>query len=77
MRTCTDDHQLKKEDRAAVGELSSMCAQIVVACFYLGRVGRLEMLWIVHIHARAVTKRYRACDQRLASLIKYTHCAAA
>ena len=37
---CIDDHHFKEEELKSVGELSKVCSQIVLKCFYLGRVGR-------------------------------------
>ena len=33
---CLDDHHFKKEELGSVGELSEVCSQIVLKCFYLG-----------------------------------------
>ena len=55
------------------GELSKVCAHIVLKCNYLARVGRPDILWSVHKHVRAMTKWTRACDKRLSRLISYIH----
>ena len=69
-----DDHQFKEEENESVGELSTVCSQIVVKCLYLARVGRPDILWSVNKLARAVTKKWaKACDKRLACLISYIH----
>ena len=70
---CLDDHQFKEEDVASVGDLSYVCSEIVLKCLYLARISRPEILWSVNKLARAVTKRTRACDNRLARLISYIH----
>ena len=38
--TCIDDHQIKEEENGSVGELSTVCSQIVLKCLYLARFGR-------------------------------------
>ena len=68
-----DDHQFKDEENESVGEFSTVCSQIVLKCQYLARAGRPDMLWSVNKLARAVTKRTKACDKRLARLISYIH----
>ena len=52
---CMDDHQVKEEDES-VGELSTVCSQIVLKCLYGARFGRLDVLWSANKLARAVTK---------------------
>ena len=46
----------------SVGELSRVCAQIVLRCLYLARIGRPDILWPVNKLARAITKWTRVCD---------------
>ena len=70
---CIDDHQVKQEEMGSVGELSTVCSQIVVKCPDLARIGRPDILWSVNKVARAVTKWTKACDKRLARLISYMH----
>ena len=41
---CLDDHNFKKEELEAVGELSNVCSHIVLKCLYLARIGRLDIL---------------------------------
>ena len=60
-------------ENGSVGELSTVCSQIVLECLYLARIGRPEFLWSVNKLARAVTKWTKACDKRLARLISYIH----
>ena len=67
---CVDDHQLKEENES-VGDLSTVCSQIVLKCLYLARIGRLGFLWSVNKLTRAVTKWTKSCDKRLARLISY------
>ena len=45
---CMDDHQFKDEENESVGELSTVCSQIVLKCLYLARIGRLDILWSVN-----------------------------
>ena len=68
-----DDHQFKEEENGSVGELSTVCSQIVLKCLYLARIGRPDILWSGNKLARAVTKWTKACDKRLARLISYIH----
>ena len=37
---CLDDHQFKEEEMGSVGELSTLCSQIVLKCLYLDRIDR-------------------------------------
>ena len=54
---CLDDHQFKKkDDLVTVGDLSKVCAQIVLQCLYVARIGRPDIPWSVNKLARAVTK---------------------
>ena len=70
---CIDDHHFKEEEMKSIGELSQVCAQIVVKCFYLARIGRPDILWSVNKLARSITKWTKACDKRLNRLISYIH----
>ena len=67
-----DDHQYK-EEMGSVGDLSTVCSQIVLKCLYLARIGRPDILWSVNKLARAITKWIKACDKRSARLISYIH----
>ena len=64
---------LKKEKNESVGELSTVCSQIVLKCLYLARLGRPDILWSVNKLARAITKRTKVCDKRLERVISYIH----
>ena len=68
---CMDDHQSKEEEFGSVGELSTVCSQIVLKCLYLDRIDRDDILWSVNKLARAVTNWTKACDKRLARLISH------
>ena len=70
---CLDDHQFKDEENGSVGELSAVCAQIVLKCRYLARIDRPDIFWSVNKLARAVKKWTKACGNRLARLISYIH----
>ena len=70
---CMDDHQFKEKEIESVGELSTVCSQIVLKYFYLARVGRPAILWSVNKLARSITKWTKACDKRLSRLISYFH----
>ena len=64
---CLDDHHF--QENQSIGELSTVCPQIVLNCLYLARIGRPDILWSVKFLARAVTKWTKAGDKRLARLI--------
>ena len=68
---CIEDHQSKEKDVDIVGELASVCAQIVRKCFYLVKVGRFDILWTSDTSARGITNWNRATGKRLATLISY------
>ena len=70
---CLDDHQYKEEEMGSVGDLSTVCSQIVPKCLDLARIGRPDIFWSVNKHARAVTKWIKNCDKRSARLISYIH----
>ena len=70
---CMDDHQFKEEEDESVGELSTICSQIVLKCLYLARIGRPGILWTVNKLARSITKWTKASGKRLARLISYIH----
>ena len=57
------------EENESVGELSTVCAQIVLNCLYLARIGRPDILRSVNKLAYAVTKWTKSCDKRLTRLI--------
>ena len=40
-----EDHQFKEEENESVGELCSVCSQIVLKGLYLARFGRPDILW--------------------------------
>ena len=67
--SCIDDHQFKKQELGAVGELSNVCSPIVLKCLYVARIGRPDILWSVNKVARPVAKCTSACDTRLAFFI--------
>ena len=71
--SCIDDHQFKEEEIGSVGKFSKVCAQIVLKCMYLARIGRRDILWSVNKLARAITKWTRACDKRLTGVISHIH----
>ena len=70
---CIDDHHFKEEEIKSVGELSQVCAQIVLKCLFLARIGRPDNLWSVNKLAPSITKWTKACDKRLNRLISYIH----
>ena len=68
-----NDHQFKEEENGSVGELATVCSQIVLKCLYLARIGRPDILWCVNKLARSRKKWTKSCDKRLARLIFHTH----
>ena len=68
---CIDDHHFKEEEMKSVGELSQVCSQIVLKCFFVARIERPDILWSVNKLARSIKKWTKACDKRLARLISY------
>ena len=68
-----DDLEFKEEENESVGELSTVCSQIVLKYLYLARIGRPDILWSENNLARAVTKWTKARDKCLARLISYIH----
>ena len=61
---CVDDHQFKEEEIGSVGEMPKVCAQIVLKCLCVAKIGRPDILWSVSKLARAITKWTRACVKR-------------
>ena len=51
---CMDDHLVEEEANESVGELSTVCSQIVLKCLYLDCIDRDDILWSVNKLARAV-----------------------
>ena len=70
---CIDDDHFKEEELKFVGELSKVCSQIVLKCFFLARSGRPDILWSVNKLARSITKWTKARDKRLARFISYIY----
>ena len=62
---------VKKKKMKSVGELSTVCSQIVLKCLYLACIGRPDISWSVNKLVRAVTKWTKSCDRRLHRLISY------
>ena len=60
-----------QEETGSFGDLTKMCAQIVLKCLYLGELVDLILIWSVHKLARPITKWTRECDRNLARLISY------
>ena len=50
--SCVDDHLILPEDFEVQGELSDVCAQIVLTCLYLPEIGRPDLIWSVCTLAR-------------------------
>ena len=68
-----DGHHSKKDALEVVGEVASVCAQIVLKCQYSASIRPPDILRTVDTVARVVTKWNGACDQRWARLICYIH----
>ena len=45
---CIDDHQFKKEELEAMGDLSKVWSDIVLKYLFLARIGRPAVLWSVN-----------------------------
>ena len=60
---CMDDHLTPLEDFERNGELLAVCAQIVLKCLCLARIGRQNLLWAGITLARSVTKQCSTCDK--------------
>ena len=54
------------EDYETTGELSPVCAQVVLKCLYLARIGRPDLLWSENTLARSVKQVEQSLRQRLA-----------
>ena len=76
---CLDYHQFKKEELESVGELSTVCSQIVLKCLYLARIGRLDILWsenklaraarlISHIHHTSEFQQFLSCGKHCTTM---------
>ena len=70
---CMDDHQFTEEENESVGEVSTVCSQIVLKCLCSSRIGRLDILWSVSTIARTVRTWTKSGDKRLARLISHIH----
>ena len=53
------------EELKSVGDMSKESSQTVLKCFYLARIGRLDLLCTANKLARSITKWTKACDKRL------------
>ena len=62
-------NKFREEEIGSIGELSTVCSQIVLKCLYLARIGRPDILWSVNKLARSKTKWTKACHKRSARLI--------
>ena len=69
---CLDDRLFKEEELETVGELSTVCSQIVLQGLFLASIGRPYILLSVDKLARAFTKWTTACDRLLARLISFS-----
>ena len=59
------------EDCDGTRELAPNCAQIVLTCMYLARIGRPDLLWPFNKLERSVTKWNEDCDKKLARSTSY------
>ena len=62
-----------KDKNEYVGELSTVCSQIVLKCLHSARIDRPDVLWSVNKLAQSITKWTKACDKRLSRWISYIH----
>ena len=69
---CLHDHQPEEKLKSA-GEVSKVCAQIVLKCLHLARIGIPDILWSVNKLARAITKWTKASNKHLERFISYIH----
>ena len=65
---CMDDHQLTTEDFNNTREVEPICAQIVLACLHVARIGGPGLLWVVNMLARSVTKWNNARAQHIGTI---------
>ena len=70
---CIDDHQFKQHELKSVGELSTVCSQIVLKCWNLALFWRPDILWWTKKIARSITKWTKVHDIRLSRLISHIH----
>ena len=70
---CMDDHQFEEEEIGSVGELSTVCSQIVLECLSLARIGRPDINGLQTNLLVRSQKWTKACDKRLARLTSYIH----
>ena len=61
---CVDDHLIPPEDFEVQGELSDVCAQIVLKCLYLAGIGWPDLFRSGSTFARSVSKWGKACGKR-------------
>ena len=60
---CMDDHQFREEENGFVGELSTVCSQVVLKRLLLARVGRPDIFWSVSKRfARLISYSHHKCD---------------
>ena len=62
-----------EEDIGSIGQLSTVCSQIVLKGLYLARTGRPDILRFENKLVRAITKWTKACGKHLVRLIAYIH----
>ena len=70
---CIDDHHFKEEEMKSVGELSNTCSQIVLKCWHLARIGRLDILWSANKFTRSITKWTKACVYHASEYKQYCY----
>ena len=67
-----DDHQFKEDEDGSVGELSTVCSQIVVKCLYLVRVWETRYFVVCEQACSCGNECTEACGKRSARSISYT-----
>ena len=70
---CIDVHHFKEEELKSVREFPKENSQIILRYFYLTRIGRSDIPWLVNKLTRSITKWTKAFDKRLSRLISYIH----
>ena len=71
-----DDHQFKEDEDGSVGELSTVCSQIVVKCLYLARVWETRYFVVCEQACSCGYEKDRSLWQTLSTfdLLHWQHC---
>ena len=63
-----DDHIIPPEGHETIGELTAVCAQIVLTCLYLARIGRPDSLWSSKYSGKVSHKMEQGLWQKIADI---------